>query len=229
MHIALDTTQQHGSIALAENGVLLYSAWLDIRITHSETLMPELDHALKLCHKSPRSIKAIHLCNGPGSFTGLRIGLATAKGIAYANKIPVYTYSSLELCGINLYACGRDILVVIDAKMNEIYAAKYDQYLSELLPPTVMKPEDIAQYADGECFLLGSGSELVLATLAQNGISCIRVLPYQERMNAAGLFALHCIKKTSLEYDYQVLAELEPMYLRESTAQIRKKKNEQHR
>ena len=79
MKLALDTSQSSGSIALSEAGKLLYSAYFDIRVTHSETLMPAIDSALKVCGKSPQDLVELLVCIGPGSFTGLRIGLATVK------------------------------------------------------------------------------------------------------------------------------------------------------
>ncbi|HNQ44051.1 MAG TPA: tRNA (adenosine(37)-N6)-threonylcarbamoyltransferase complex dimerization subunit type 1 TsaB, partial [Candidatus Cloacimonadota bacterium] len=117
MILALDSSQSAGSLALMDAGRLVYSAWFDIRITHSETLMPQLDAAFKLCGYSQKDLSGIVLCNGPGSFTGLRIGLATAKGIAFGLGIPVTTFNSLQLAALNCLPAGTNILALIDAKM----------------------------------------------------------------------------------------------------------------
>ncbi|HRY84152.1 MAG TPA: tRNA (adenosine(37)-N6)-threonylcarbamoyltransferase complex dimerization subunit type 1 TsaB, partial [Candidatus Cloacimonadota bacterium] len=116
MLLALDCSQNYGSLALLEAGVLIYSAYFDLRVTHSETLLPALDHALKLLGKKPAELEAILLSNGPGSFTGLRIGLATAKGLALGLQIPIYPYDSLQMMAVAALGMNSSILVAVDAK-----------------------------------------------------------------------------------------------------------------
>lgn len=222
MKLALDTSQSSGSIALWHSGRVVYSAFFDISITHSETLMPQVDTALKLCGFSPADTEAVLLTEGPGSFTGLRIGLATAKGIAYGLKIPVLTFGTLQLCALQRYQCGRDILVVLDAKMKEVYAALYNQDLRELHPPQVCAPEQILNWDLQKPYLLGSGVPLLRSLLDDHQIDTIPV-PGQA-LGAAGLFTLAELFPRSATYDFNLLAELEPQYLRESTAQILKNK-----
>ena len=76
--LAIDTSNSSGSIALMKNRELLFSSFFNIKITHSETLMPEIDRALSLCNLETTDLDEILIAIGPGSFTGLRIGLATA-------------------------------------------------------------------------------------------------------------------------------------------------------
>ena len=218
MKLALDTSQTAGSIALWENGRPLYSACFDISITHSETLMPKLDAALDFCSRQPSDIEAIYLGNGPGSFTGLRIGLATAKGIFVGLKIPLRVFSSLQLCALNRYRCGRNILAAADAKMREVYAALYDENLNELVPPGVFEPSALLDWNLGAPYLVGSGAKLVQALFKENNTPFVPVP--DSPLNAAGLFQLAEIFPENEEYDFEKLAVLEPFYLRESTAQV---------
>jgi len=221
MILAVDTTHNHGSIAISRQDELQYSAWFDVKITHSESLMPEIDRALKILSCKPEDITAILLCSGPGSFTGLRIGLATAKGIAYALKVPLLTYNSLQLSAVNLYNCGRDILVVLDAKMSEVYIALYTQDLQEIIPPQTQKPEDLLNIINTDVFITGSAAMIISKLFKQNGKSFQITLGHQGTPYAAALFDLFALYPQVMKYDFKQLAELEPLYLRESTAQLR--------
>lgn len=221
MKLALDSSQNSGSIALWDSGRVVYSAYFSISVTHSETLMPQVDAAMRVCGRSPSDLKAVLLTIGPGSFTGLRIGLATAKGIAFGLQIPLQTFSTLQLAALERYHCGRNILVVMDARMKEIYAALYDEQLRELRPPQVCVPEDVCGWGLEDCYLTGSCASLVRPLLEQRNIS---VIPVPETpLQAAGLFTLAEMFPQPEIYDFQSLAELEPEYLRESTAQVRKR------
>lgn len=221
MKLALDTSQTAGSIALWENGQTIYSACFNVSITHSETLMPQLDAALNFCDRQPNDIKAIYLGNGPGSFTGLRIGLATAKGIAFGLKIPLRVFSSLQLSAFQRLNCGKNILAVADAKMREVYAALYDENLNELVPPGVFEPRTLLTWKLGTPYLVGSGAKLVQALFKESNSPFVPVP--DSPLNAAGLFQLAQIFPEHEEYDFEKLAALEPFYLRESTAQVRAK------
>ncbi len=220
MKLALDTSQNAGSIALWDSDRVVFSACFDISITHSETLMPQLDAALKFCGCQPGDISSVYLANGPGSFTGLRIGLATAKGIAYGLKIPLLTFSTLQLAALQRFHCGRKILAVMDAKMRELYAALYDENLNELRPPAVHEPAKLLDWDLNGAYLLGSGAKLLKPLLEEGGITFVEVP--ETPLNAAGLFSLASLFPSREEYDFDRLASLEPLYLRESTAQVRR-------
>jgi len=219
LKLALDSTQNSGSIALATGEMLLYSAFFDIRITHSETLMPAIDHAFQFCGVNKKDLEAIYVCRGPGSFTGLRIGLATAKGIAFGLSIPLYAYSSLELTALSASRLGKPILVAIDAKMKEVYYAAYSSDLQELIPPQAAKPECLHQLDLDDFILCGSGAGLLQAGLLESGHSFFTLNPALQLHAAAGLFSL--AELLPEKHVPQDLAELEPLYIRESTAQVK--------
>ncbi len=221
MKLALDSSQNSGSIALWDSGRVVYGAYFSISVTHSETLMPQVDAALRLCGSSPADLEAVLLTIGPGSFTGLRIGLATAKGIAFGLRIPLQTFSTLQLAALERYNCGRNILAILDAKMQEAYAALYDEQLQELRPPQVCTPEAVCGWGLEDCYLAGSGVSLIGPLLEQRNIKA-RAVP-ESPLQAAGLFTLAEMFPQPEIYDFQSLAELEPEYLRESTAQVRKR------
>lgn len=222
MLLALDCSQNYGSLALLEAGKLVYCAYFDVRITHSETLLPSLDYALKLVGKRPSDLTAIILANGPGSFTGLRIGLATAKGLAMGLTIPIYCYDSLQMIASSALGLERQILVAVDARMREIYVGLYDPQLQVLRKPSLMKAEEIRSLEIDNPVLLGSAATLVAPVLQKAGktfsaLDCIHNIP-----TASNLFTLYQLFPQSQPYDFDQLAVLEPFYLRESTAQIKK-------
>lgn len=220
MKLALDTSLSSGSIALATEERIVYSAFFDIKITHSETLMPAIDIALKFCDITPKDLSAIYICRGPGSFTGIRIGLATAKGIAMGLGLPLFALSSLELAAFEYSGLGRNILVCIDAKMKEIYCAYYDPCLRELIAPQVLKPEDICQLSIDNYILCGSATNMLQTQLIEAGHQLFPIHSYLSIPNAGGLFALGDLLPH--KHVQQDIAALEPLYLRESTAQVKK-------
>lgn len=220
MLLALDCSQAYGSIALLDDGKLVYSAYFDVRITHSETLLPSLDHALKLLGKSPSDLAGILLANGPGSFTGLRIGLATAKGLAMALSIPIYPFDSLQMMAVSALGMGKQILVTVDARMKEIYLGLYDAQLNPLLAPCLMKADAVASLSLEDSVILGSASSQVKAVLKNSGIRFSSLDQVHNIPTAANLFTLFGLFPPHQSFDFDSLAELEPFYLRESTAQL---------
>ncbi len=219
--LAIDSSSTSGSIALEKDGELIYQCYFDIAVTHSETLMPQIDTALKFCNLEPKDLSGIVTTIGPGSFTGLRIGLATAKGIAYGRKIPLLTYSSLELVAANCYGSAYPILVCLDAKMKELYAAKYSPALEILIEPQVIKAEDLATRIDSTVLLAGNASDKLLPLLKEKSLDVYIALQHQHLPMAVGLFSLMKLKPQTGIYDFEAIARLEPQYLRESTAQIK--------
>lgn len=219
--LSLDSSSSSGSIALEKGGSLLYQCYFNIDITHSETLMPQIDTAMKFCGFSPSDLYGVVTTIGPGSFTGLRIGLATAKGISYSRKIPLLTYSSLELVAANCYGSRHPILVCLDAKMKEIYAALYSPTLDNLINPMIIKPEDLVSLVDKEVLLVGNMSDKIKPLLELKGINAYLALEHQNFPMASGLFSLKKIKPQAEVYNFEEIALLEPEYLRESTAQIK--------
>ncbi len=226
MILAIDTSQSSGSIAIADKDILKYSAYFDISITHSETLMPQIDYALQFCKYTPADLESIALCIGPGSFTGLRIGLATAKGISFGMGIPLICYNSLEMVAAGVYGCGRPIVSVIDAKMKEIYWGSFDQDLSVLSAPAINTLQEVAIAIPEGAMIIGSAAPQLSELLDRIGTKHRLALEYQSLPSAVNLLSLMRLHPQAADYDFEAVAELEPLYLRESTAQIKKKNME---
>jgi tRNA threonylcarbamoyladenosine biosynthesis protein TsaB len=123
--LALDTSTFSGSIALVKDGRLLGALTTPDVGTHSKWLMPSIDALLGDGRVGLEEVDYIALTNGPGSFTGLRIGVSVVKGLAWALGKPVLTVSSLEALAYNLKDCPSLVCPVIDARKDEVYAALY--------------------------------------------------------------------------------------------------------
>lgn len=224
--LAIDSSGTSGSIALEKDGALIYQCYFNIDITHSETLMPQIDTALKLCKLTPEDLGGLVTTIGPGSFTGLRIGLATAKGIAYARKIPLLTYSTLQLIASNCYGSVHPILVCLDAKMQEYYTALYTPTLNPIIADRHIKPELLLSEVNIPVMIAGNVNHQFRPILEAKGLQVLGALEHQNLPIAAGLFSLMKLKPQPEVYDFAAIADLEPQYLRESTAQIRFKEKQ---
>ena len=124
MILALETSTFTTSVALGRGGRVL--AARDARVsTHSETLLPLIDEMLRAAGLGPKDIEGVACGAGPGSFTGLRIGLATAKGLCYALDRALVTVSSLAALALEAPAEGELCLALLDARKGEVYAGLY--------------------------------------------------------------------------------------------------------
>lgn len=224
--LALDTSSTSGSIALSKNDRIVYVSYLDIRKTHSERLMVQVKEALEQNKINIDDIDLICLANGPGSFTGIRIGLATAKGLSYGKQIPLVAFNNLELLAANIYGNQRPILSFVDAKMGEVYTALYRADLAELISPRNCKPEEILNLIDMPITVIGTGVEVFKQKLEESGIDYLQVLPHQAINLATSCLSLAMKLAEKPEYNFTEIAELEPYYLRKSQAEINKEKGE---
>lgn len=124
--LGLDSSGLAASVALVEDGRLAAEYTTNYKKTHSQTLLPMLDELRRMVELDMNSVDAIATSSGPGSFTGLRIGAATAKGLGLALKKPLVEVPTLEGLAYNL--CGTDRLVcpLMDARRNQVYTGVYE-------------------------------------------------------------------------------------------------------
>lgn len=124
--LAVSTSSNVCSVAILENSNLVKELNIKNTKTHSENLLPLIDEILKLTNIDISEIELVACDNGPGSFTGIRIGIATIKGIAEANNIPVISCTSLEALSFNVEGISPYICSIIDARNNQVYAGLFD-------------------------------------------------------------------------------------------------------
>lgn len=123
--LAIDSSGMPASVAVCEDGTLLAEYTVDFKKTHSQTLLPMMDEVRKRLELDLDSVDAIAVAAGPGSFTGLRIGSATAKGIGLALEKPLISVPTLEGMAYNFYGSSRLIAPMMDARRGQVFAGIY--------------------------------------------------------------------------------------------------------
>ncbi len=204
--LAFETSAKSVSTAVVENGAPLAYAYQCTGLTHSRTLMPMVDAMLKNADLTLGDMDAVAVAAGPGSFTGLRIGIAAVKGLAWAADKPCFGVSTLEAMAQNLAHMDGLLVCAMDARRNQVYNALFEAKSGVL---TRLTP-------DGETrrlLVLGDGGRLCRDGLAQLGVESELAPAQLLYQNAVGV-------GLAAEHGTPVSAqELAPVYLRISQAE----------
>ena len=221
--LAFETTAKAGSVALLEDGKLLAESYQNTGLTHSQTLMVMAEDMLKAAGKTMADVTAVAVAEGPGSFTGVRIGVAAAKGLAWGAELPCYGVSTLESMALTLGIYEGYVCACMDARRNQVYNALF--YVNQGKMERVCEDRAIAlsdlktelEHFDGPIFLVGDGSNLTYNTL-RDAIPEL-ILPAEHRMHqrASGV-ALAAARKITAG-DPGDAAAMTPNYLRLSQAE----------
>lgn len=124
--LALDSSSLTASVAIIEDEITIAEYTVNYKKTHSQTLLPMLDEIVKMTEQDLQEIDAIALAAGPGSFTGLRIGSATVKGLAEALQKPVVAVPTVDGLAGNLYGTDKVVCPLMDARRNQTYTGLYE-------------------------------------------------------------------------------------------------------
>ena len=230
--LAFETTAKAGSVALLEDSKLLAENYQNTGLTHSQTLMVMAEDMLKAAGKTMSAVDAVAVAEGPGSFTGVRIGVAAAKGLAWGGQIPCYGVSTLEAMALTLGAYQGYVCPVMDARRNQVYNALFSvdcgrvQRISEDRAIALSDLSQELKALDGPIFLVGDGSNLTFNTLKDTipGL----VLPAEHRMHqrASGVALAAAAKIAAGETGDA--ASMVPNYLRLSQAERERMEKEKN-
>lgn len=146
--LAIETSTVTGAVALLETGRVVAESRVSIAVTHGERLMAAIDGVLRSARWELADVQAFAVALGPGSFTGLRIGLSTVKGLAFATGKPVVGVPTLDALAWRLPYCAYPVCPVLDARKNEVYAALYrtrEGWLELLEAPRAVPPATLAE------------------------------------------------------------------------------------
>ena len=221
--LALETSAKSVSAAVVENGSVLASAYQHTGLTHSRTLMPLVDGMLKAAELSLDEMGLIAVANGPGSFTGLRIGVSAAKGLAWAKELPCCGVSTLLAMAQNLRHTDATIVCAMDARRNQVYNAVFRAENGQLTRLTEDRAISLAQLAEElqnektVKFVVGDGAKLCYNYLLEQGIPC-RLAPAALMMQNATGVAL-AAEELASEGKTVSSQELACVYLRLSQAE----------
>lgn len=124
--LAIDSSGLVAGVAVSENGICVAEYNVQYKVTHSQTLLPMTDEVLKRVSSDIKDVDAYAVAAGPGSFTGLRIGIATVKGLAMVHDKPIAAVPTLEALAYNLYGAKDLICPIMDARREQVYTGIYE-------------------------------------------------------------------------------------------------------
>ena len=220
--LALETATLAGSAALLEGDRVIGLSLLDIALTHSERLMAMVDRLLQDCGWDIAHVEALALSIGPGSFTGLRVGVATVKGLALALGLPVAPVPTLDALAGNLPFADAPVCPLLDARKGEVYLSLYrwcGGRMERQWDYLALSPRAAAERLEPPVIVLGDGVAACLPFLSHLGAG-LRVAPASHAAPSAALVGL--LGHAMLASGDTVAAEsLEPLYLRPSEAELK--------
>ncbi|MBP0440516.1 tRNA (adenosine(37)-N6)-threonylcarbamoyltransferase complex dimerization subunit type 1 TsaB [Tianweitania sediminis] len=173
MLLAIDTSANLCAVCVWEGNAALASITEDIGTGHAEHLMGMIDEVLAQAEATYGDLSRIGVVIGPGSFTGVRVGVSSARGLALALSIPAVGVTTLEALAAEARAAGaaHPTLAVIDARRDQFYSALYDEHGSELLRPAVLDIENTtSRLPAGDLVLTGSGASVFADRLGHSGL-----------------------------------------------------------
>lgn len=223
------------SVAVSENGKILASAFCNVKLTHSQTLMPMVESVLRSSLLGIKDIGAFAVSSGPGSFTGVRIGISAVKGMAQAGNLPCISVSTLESMAQNYSDTDCFVCAVMDARCNQVYNALFDNQngvcericddralaIDDLVPQI----EEIAKQGK-RIYIVGDGAEIFYSFVKE--IENVVLADEQRRFqNAVGVSAVAEIMFKN--NDYITAERLQPKYLRLPQAERELKRKEEQK
>ena len=221
--LAFETTAKAGSVALLRDGKLLAESYQNTGMTHSQTLLSMAQDMLSAAGLQPSDVQAVAVAAGPGSFTGVRIGVAAAKGFAWGAQLPCYGVSTLEAMARTLGAYSGTVVCTMDARRSQVYNAIFSAQagkLSRLCEDRAISLEDLGKELENvekPIFLVGDGSFLCYNTLKEQVSGLVLPPEHHVHQRASGV-ALAATEQIAQGICGDAAA-LQPNYLRLSQAE----------
>ncbi len=219
MILAFDSTAKVASVALMRDGQTVAEYSLNCGLTQSELLLPMAEHCLASAHSDFSAISCLACTVGPGSFTGVRIGVATVKGLAFGKNIPCIEVSTLEALAENLRGLKGLICACMDARRSQVYNALFlsdGKTLTRITEDRAISLEALAKelrtHEGKDIYLVGDGYDVSYKFLAADGIS-LSVTPQGLRNQSAASCAA-IASRLLAEGKAKSDRELSPSYLR---------------
>ncbi|HIX59115.1 MAG TPA: tRNA (adenosine(37)-N6)-threonylcarbamoyltransferase complex dimerization subunit type 1 TsaB [Candidatus Blautia gallistercoris] len=229
--LGLDSSGIVASVAVVEEETLLAEYTVDYKKTHSQTLLPMLDTIGKMIELDMQTIDAIAVAAGPGSFTGLRIGSATAKGLGLALEKPIVAVPTTEALAYNLFGSRGIVCPLMDARRNQVYTGIYRFRGNEMVTVEGQMAVDIDMVAEKlnalgeEVIFLGDGVPVFREILKEKiQVPCIFAPAHVNKQRASAVAALGLVY--ARQGRLESAAEHKPEYLRMSQAERERKERE---
>lgn len=222
--LAIDTSAKAASACLAQEDKIIGEFFIDTSLTHSQTLIPMIEQLAKNAQVSLDELDAIAVNAGPGSFTGVRIGVAAAKGLAFAHDLPCVSVSTLKSMAYNALGADGVVCAVMDARRSQVYNALFrvcNGTVERLCEDRALELGDLQSdlsRREGERFILiGDGAEITYDYL-RDSLPNVVLAPCNiriQRASSTALAAFERIREGKMLTDEQLM----PVYLRLPQAQ----------
>ena len=222
--LALDSSGMAASVAVVEDENMLAEYTVNYKKTHSQTLLPMLDAAVQMIQLKLDTIDAIAVASGPGSFTGLRIGSATAKGLGLALDKPIIGVPTTQALAYNLYGAGGVVCPIMDARRNQVYTGIYGfenghlEILEDQMAADIYQVIEKLNALKRQVIFTGDGISVYREVIDQNIQVPAEYAPAhlnRQRASAVAALAMEYLKAGRV----QTAAEHRPEYLRMSQAE----------
>lgn len=223
--LAFDSSGLVASVAIVQDDNLIAEYTTNYKKTHSQTLLPMLDEVVRMTETDKKSFDLLAVAAGPGSFTGLRIGSATVKGLALAWDIPVVAVPTLEALAYNAWGSRRVICPIMDARRRQVYTGLYrfdkDDRLETLMDQIPMDIDELIGLLGDrgeEVLFVGDGIDVYADTIRQKMTVPFSFAPAHMNKQRAGSVAV-AAKRRYEEGIYTSGDDFAPEYLRQSQAE----------
>ncbi len=230
--LAVETSTMLGGVAVIDDSAgLVAEVRLNVKSTHSERLMTEIDHVLKQSGLEISEIDVFAVSIGPGSFTGLRIGLSTVKGFSFATGKPIVAVPTLEALAWSLPYCRYPVCTLLDARKKEVYAALFlwegkgfVRIIDEVSININKLLEKIgANDTPGENVLFIGEGALLYKEIIKEAMREKAILPSPEKMVPSPANVASMGMQKALRGEFSEPVSLIPFYIRRSEAEIKRK------
>jgi len=222
--LGIDSSGLVATVAVVDGNEMIAEYTVNYKKTHSQTLLPMIDEIVKMIDLDLELLEAIAISAGPGSFTGLRIGSATAKGLGQALNKPLIAVPTVDGLAFNLYGTEKIICPIMDARRSQVYTGIYtfiENQFTILTPQMAVSIQEIAEklnHLEKEVIFLGDG-----VPVHSEALKTLMTVPYtfapphmsRQRAGAVATLGLQYIKAGKI----QTAAEHQPEYLRLSQAE----------
>jgi tRNA threonylcarbamoyladenosine biosynthesis protein TsaB len=221
--LALDTATDSCSVAATDDGSVAAELTIRRHQTHSRHLMELVHSVLQIAGFGAADLDGLAVSIGPGSFTGLRIGISTIKGLAHALDKPVVGVSTLEALARQCSQTPFLICAMLDARKGEVYTATYRFDADELVQQTTaraMRPEALTEDIKSPCLFIGTGARLYRQSIAAAAGSLAHFVPGDQNTIRASSVAFLSMPRFEAR-DTDEIADLIPHYIRKSDAELK--------
>lgn len=223
--MAIDSSAKAASVCILEDENILGEFFINTKLTHSQTLMPMVDSLLESTQIKLKDIDAFAVSAGPGSFTGIRIGISIIKGMALALDKPCIAVSTLEAMAYNFIGNNCTVISTMDARRNQVYNAIFKvsaNKISRLTDDRAISIEELNKeiklnYNKENLILVGDGAQLCYNSFDKIGLSIALAAEHVRYQHASGVSMVAFNKAKN--NDFVSCDELIPIYLRQSQAE----------